>query len=102
MAIDKKRIRDSFKEEMALDMLGDANPFESGEDVITELDPPDLIADIEAKDAARKRADMQKGRMFTMPDVDNISSIIRGMGKKEGDFIEVPVKLARTKKTRLY
>ena len=102
MAIDKKRIRDSVKEQMALDMLGDVNPFESGEDVITELDPPDLIADIEAKDAARKRADMQKERMFTMPDPDNISSRIRGMGKKEGDFIEVPVKLARTKKTRLY
>lgn len=102
MAIDKKRIRDSVKEQMALDMLGDANPFDAGEDVITELDPPDLIADIEAKDAARKRADMQKERMFKIPDVEGIESIIKDIGKKEGDFIEVPVKLARTKKTRLY
>ena len=49
--------------------------------------------------------------MFSLPVSDIAGDVVKlapyqvipeAMKKKEGDFVEVPVKLARTKKTRIY
>ena len=61
-------------------------------------------SDIQKKDKARRSADRKKGPMFKLPGQD-ISAAVREISKKsynKGDFVEVPVKLARTKPTRLY
>ena len=56
------------------------------------------------KDKARRSADRKKGPMFRLPGPD-ISAAVREISKKsynKGDFVEVPVKLARTNPTRIY
>ena len=101
--ITKEEIVEDIQRDFAYDIIGDMNPFKKGEDVIT-LSPPNLIADIQKKDKARKSADRKKGPMFSMPG-QSISQAVREISKKsynKGDFVEVPVKLARTKPTRLY
>ena len=101
--ITKEEIVEDIQRDFAYDIIGDMNPFKKGEDVIT-LSPPNLISDIQKKDKARKSADRKKGPMFSMPG-QSISQAVREISKKsynKGDFVEVPVKLARTKKTRIY
>ena len=68
------------------------------------------IESIERKNKAFKKA-YKSRKMFPLPVSDIAGDVVKlapyqvipeAMKKKEGDFIEVPVKLARTKKTRLY
>ena len=101
--ITKEEIIDDIQRDFAYDIIGDMNPFKKGKNVIS-LSPPNLISDIQKKDKARRSADRKKGPMFKLPGQD-ISAAVREISKKsynKGDFVEVPVKLARTKPTRLY
>jgi hypothetical protein len=101
--ITKEEIVEDIQRDFAYDIIGDMNPFKKGKNVIS-LSPPNLISDIQKKDKARKSADRKKGPMFSMPG-QSISQAVREISKKsynKGDFVEVPVKLARTKPTRLY
>ena len=101
--ITKEEIVEDIQRDFAYDIIGDMNPFKKGKNVIS-LSQPNLISDIQKKDKARKSADRKKGPMFSMPG-QSISQAVREISKKsynKGDFVEVPVKLARTKKTRLY
>ena len=101
--ITKEEIIDDIQRDFAYDIIGDMNPFKKGKNVIS-LSPPNLISDIQKKDKARRSADRKKGPMFRLPGPD-ISAAVREIAKKsynKGDFVEVPVKLARTKPTRIY
>ena len=101
--ITKEEIVEDIQRDFAYDIIGDMNPFKKGKNVIS-LSPPNLISDIQKKDKARKSADRKKGPMFSMPG-QSISQAVREISKKsynKGDFVEVPVKIARTKPTRLY
>tara|TARA_R100001510_G_C7588958_1_gene159326 strand:+ start:284 stop:598 length:315 start_codon:yes stop_codon:yes gene_type:complete len=101
--ITKEDIIDDIQTDFAYDIIGDMNPFKKGRNVIS-LSPPNLISDIQKKDKARRAAYKKKGPMFKIPG-GSISDLVRDISKKsynEGAFVEVPVKLARNKKTRLY
>ena len=102
--ITKEEIIDDIQRDFAYDIIGDMNPFKKGKNVVS-LSPPNLIEDIQKTDKARKVADRKRGKMFEMPGGFGISEAVREISIKsynKGDFVEVPVKLARTKPTRLY
>jgi hypothetical protein len=102
--ITKDEIVEDIQRDFAYDIIGDMNPFKKGKDV-KKLSPPNLIEDIQKADKAKKVADRKRGPMFEMPGGFGISEAVREISKKsynKGDFVEVPVKLARTKPTRLY
>ena len=82
--ITKEEIVEDIQRDFAYDIIGDMNPF---------------------KKAYKSR------KMFPLPVSDIAGDVVKlapyqvipeAMKKKEGDFVEVPVKLARTKKTRIY
>tara|TARA_Y100001937_G_C7054644_1_gene300815 strand:+ start:140 stop:454 length:315 start_codon:yes stop_codon:yes gene_type:complete len=101
--ITKEDIIDDIQTDFAYDIIGDMNPFKKGKNV-KSISPPNLISDIQKKNKALAAADKKRGKMFSIPG-DSISDAVREISKRsynKGDFVEVPVKLARNKPTRLY